>query len=51
MTIRELYDWAKEHDVLDYKVEVKYRDDGGEYYGQDEELYLDINAINKQVIL
>ena len=51
MTIQELYDWAKEKGVLDYELRVQYRDDGGAYYGEDEELYLDINAINKQIIL
>ena len=51
MTIQELYDWAKEHEVLDYKVEVKYRDAGGEYYGKDEELYLDFDKECKTVIL
>lgn len=51
MTIQELYDWAKEKGILDYELRVQYRDDGGTYYGEDEELYLDINAINKQIIL
>ena len=51
MTIEELYAWAKEHEVLNYKVEVKYRDAGGEYYGTDEELYLDIDKDCKIIIL
>ena len=51
MTIQELYEWAKEKGLLDYTLKVQYRDAGGEYYGQDEELYLDINAINKQIVL
>ena len=51
MTIQELYDWAKEHNVLDYELRVKYRDAGGEYYGQDEELYLDFDKECKTVIL
>lgn len=51
MTIQELYDWAKEKGLLDYTLKVQYRDDGGDYYGEDEKLYLDINEINKQIIL
>jgi len=51
MTIQELYNWAKEKGILDYELRVQYRDDGGEYYGKDEELYLDINTINKQIVL
>ena len=37
--------------VLDYELRVKYRDAGGEYYGQDEELYLDFDKECKTVIL
>lgn len=39
MTIRELYQWAIEHDAADYSIEVQYRDDGGTYYGRDKEVY------------
>ena len=51
MTIQELYDWAKDKGVLNYELRVQYRDEGGDYYGEDKELYLDINAMNKQIIL
>ena len=40
MTIQELYDWAKEKDMLDYELRVQYRDDGGDYSGEDAELRL-----------
>ena len=36
MTIRELYEWAKEKDVLDLDVVVQYRDGGGYYNGSDD---------------
>ena len=36
MTIRELYDWAKENNALDLDIEIQYRDDGGNYNGVDE---------------
>ena len=33
MTIQELYDYAKEKNILDYDIEAQYADDGGYYYG------------------
>ena len=33
MTIQELYDFAKERNILDYDIEAQYADDGGYYYG------------------
>lgn len=36
MTVRELYEWAKENDALDLDIEIQYRDDGGYYYGWDD---------------
>lgn len=33
MTIQELYDYAKENNILDYEIEAQYADDGGFYYG------------------
>lgn len=36
MTVRELYEWAEEHEALDYDIEIPYRDDGGYYYGCDD---------------
>lgn len=36
MTIRNLYEWAKEKDVLDLDVVIQYRDGGGYYTGSDD---------------
>ena len=51
MTIQELYDWAKEKGVLNYELRVQYRDEGGDYYGEDDELRLCDYPDNKTVIL
>lgn len=32
-TIRELYKWAEENNVLDIPIGVQYQDDGGSYIG------------------
>ena len=32
-TVQELYDFAKERNILDYEIEAQYADDGGYYYG------------------
>ena len=51
MTIEEFYQWAKEHNVTDYTVKIQYRDDGGDYYGEDEEIRCWIWKDEKEVIL
>lgn len=33
MTIQELYDYAKEKNILNFDIEVQHSDDGGFYYG------------------
>ena len=33
MTIKELYEWAVNHDAENYNIEIRYRDGGGYYYG------------------
>ena len=33
MTVKELYDFAKERNILDYEIEAQYADSGGYYYG------------------
>ena len=33
MTVQELYDYAKEKNILDYDIEAQYADSGGYYYG------------------
>lgn len=34
MTIRELFQWAKDNDVLDVEIEVQYRDGAAYYFGR-----------------
>lgn len=51
MTIQELYEYAKENGLLDYEIEINYRDDGGYYYGTDCELCLEINEDKKVLVL
>lgn len=51
ITIEDLYNWAKDHNCLDYKIKIQYRDEGGTYYGSDEEVLLVINKENKTIIL
>lgn len=36
MTVRELYEWAKQNNALDLDIEIQHRDDGGYYYGFDD---------------
>lgn len=38
MTVKELYEWAKENDCLDCDIGVQYRDGGGLYYGREYDL-------------
>lgn len=40
LTFRDLYEIAKEKGWLDKKIEIQYRDGGGDYYGTDTCLYL-----------
>lgn len=51
MTIQELFEWAVQNKVQDYKIIIQFRDDGGDYYGHDDEVYLEINHNNKEVML
>ena len=51
MTIEEFYKWAKENNITDYTMKVQYRDDGGDYYGEDEEVRCWICNNQKEVIL
>lgn len=51
MTIEELYKWAVEHDCADFEMRIQYRDEGGEYFGCDEEVFLTINDEDKTVKL
>lgn len=51
ITIQDLYNWAKDHNYLDYKIRIKYRDEGGDYFGCDKEVLLDISEKNKTITL
>jgi hypothetical protein len=51
ITIQDLYNWAKNHSYLDYKIRIKYRDEGGTYFGVDKEVLLDVKEINKTILL
>ena len=42
MTIKELYEIAKEQHIEDYEIEIQYRDGGGFYSGTD---FLDLENI------
>ena len=50
-TVQEFYEYMKEQGKTDYKIHVQYRDEGGDYYGEDERIRLDIEDDNKAVIL
>lgn len=41
MTGRELIKWILDHKAEDKKIEIQYRDSGGDYHGTDEILYLE----------
>lgn len=51
MTIKEIYEWAKQNNVENYEAVVQYRDDGGDYYGEDEEVRCYVDENEKRVIL
>ena len=51
MTVQELYEYAKQHGVLDYEIRVQYRDDGGLYYGTDEVEFITIEDDQKALVL
>jgi hypothetical protein len=51
ITIQDLYNWAKDHSYLDYRIRIKYRDEGGNYFGCDKEILLDINEKSKTILL
>ena len=51
MTIKEIYEYAKQHGAENYEAVVQYRDDGGYYYGEDKEVYCYINEAERKVVL
>lgn len=53
MTIRELYEWAKQQGIEDYDIEIQYRDDGGYYCGTDTTSFynLEVSHDKKTIII
>lgn len=51
ITIQDLYNWAKDRSYLDYKIRIKYRDEGGVYFGYDKEVLLDVKEEIKAIVL
>lgn len=36
MTVKELYEWAMEHNAENYDLMIQFRDDGGYYVGYED---------------
>lgn len=51
ITIQDLYNYAKDNNFLDYKIRIKYRDEGGTYFGCDNEVLLYVNEKDKTIEL
>lgn len=51
MTIRELYEWAKQQGIEDYDIEIQYRDGGGYYDGTDDANFYDIETKHDKKII
>ena len=51
MTVSELYKWAIKNGIEDYKIEVQFRDAGGDYIGTDGDLFLLVDSEKKSVIV
>ena len=50
-TVEEFYRYMKENGKADYQIKVQYRDDGGDYTGEDDEIRLYIDDNTKTVTL
>ena len=50
-TIEELYKWAVKNKCADYEIRIQYRDDAGDFFGCDDEMYLTINRKDKTIKL
>ena len=48
MTVKELYEWAVKNGAENFDIEVAYRDEGGFYYGYDNDLWLSIKDREKE---
>lgn len=49
MTIRELYEWAKQQGIEDYDIE--YRDSGGYYCGTDDANFCNVEVKHDKKII
>lgn len=50
-TVEEFYQFMKNKGKENYKMVVQYRDDGGDYNGEDEAIRISIDDDLKQVVL
>jgi len=51
MTVKELYEYMKKQGKEDYQIKIQYRDDGGDYSGEDDEVRCFFDDDNKVVIV
>lgn len=51
MKVSDFIRYVKENNLLDYTINIQYRDSGGEYSGCDNELYLTTDKQNKRLVL
>lgn len=51
MTVKEFFEEMKRNGKEDYRILIQYRDDGGDYSGEDSELRLYIDDDAKTVTL
>lgn len=48
---RSLVEFIARYNLWDYDVKVQYRDDGGDYNGNESVLFIDVDEKNKEIIL
>lgn len=50
-TVKEFYEYMKKQGKEDYQIKIQYRDDGGDYSGEDDEVRCYCEDDNKVVVL
>ena len=50
-TVKDFYEYMKKQGKEDYQIKIQYRDDGGEYWGEDDEVRCFFDDENKVVIV
>lgn len=50
-TVKEFYEYMKEQGKEGYQIKIQYRDDGGDYSGEDDEVRCYCEDDNKVVVL